>query len=47
MNTDKQQLKSEKASLKEQAINHRQTDGKAINQQEQQRRQKHQPRDKA
>lgn len=47
MNKDKEQLESEKTSLKEQAINHKETDGKKINQQEKQRRAKHQPRDKA
>jgi len=47
MDKDKEQMQSDKTSLQEQAINHKETDGKEINQQEQQRRQKHQPRDNA
>ncbi len=47
MSKDEKHLKSEKTNTKEQAINHKETDGKEINQQEQQRRQKHQPRDNA
>lgn len=47
MDTEKKNIKSEKASLKEQAINHKETDGKKINHQQQQRREKHLPRDTA
>ncbi len=47
MSKDKENLKKEKTSLKKQAINHKETDGKAINHQIQQRREKHQPRDTA
>lgn len=47
MHKDKEKLNKEKTSLKEQAINHKETDGKAINHQVQQRKEKHQPRDTA
>ena len=44
---DKKKLEDEKKSLKEQAINHKETDGREINYQEKQRREKHLPRDTA
>jgi hypothetical protein len=47
MTENDKRSESEKTSLKEQAINHKESDGKEINQQEQKRRQKHQPRDNA
>ena len=47
MSKKDEHLKSEKTSLKEQAINHKETDGKDVNPQVQQKRQKHQPRDNA
>ncbi len=47
MKQKQEELENEKTSLKEQAINHNETDGREINQQQQQRRQKHQPRDNA
>lgn len=37
----------EKQSLKEQAINHKEVDGKDINHQVEQRREQHKPRDNA
>jgi len=48
MNKDKSnKIEKDKTSLGEQAINHKESDGKEINQQVQQRREKHQPRDNA
>lgn len=47
MSNKKEQIKKEKQSLGEQAINHRETEGVDINQQQKQRREKHQPRDTA
>jgi len=44
---EKEQINKEKQGLSEQAINHRETDGVDINQQQKQRREKHQPRDNA
>lgn len=47
MDKEKNELENEKTSLKEQAINQKETDDRAINYQEKQRREKHQPRDNA
>jgi len=43
----KEEVKKDKQSLSEQAINHRESEGVDINYQEKQRREKHQPRDTA
>ncbi len=47
MEKDKNKIKKHKQSIGEQAINHKETDGKDINYQEKQRQEKHQPRDNA
>lgn len=49
MNMDKKSKhqKHEEQSKSEQAINHKETDGKKINHQVEKRREKHQPRDTA
>jgi len=47
MSDDKNKIDKQKQCLSEQAINHRETDGVDINQQQKQRREKHQPRDTA
>jgi len=47
MSDDKNRIDEQKQGLSEQAINHRETDGVDINQQQKQRREKHQPRDTA
>lgn len=47
MKEEDENLKSEKTSLKEQAINHRETDGKDVSPQVEQKREKHLPRDNA
>jgi|GEM_PF-3008746 hypothetical protein len=47
MKTDDEKRKEEKTSIKEQAINHKEVDGKQINHQVEQRKEQHQPRDNA
>ncbi len=47
MDKNKKKLEQDKQAKKEQAINRKATDGKEINPQQTQRREKHQPRDKA
>ncbi|MGB6152746.1 MAG: hypothetical protein WBG48_12205 [Pricia sp.] len=48
MSDDKSnKIEKDKTSLGEKAINHNETDGKDINHQVKQRREKHQPRDNA
>ncbi|GAA0872867.1 hypothetical protein GCM10009117_20140 [Gangjinia marincola] len=43
----KEELEKQKQSIKEQAINHSETQGMDINHQVEQRREQHQPRDTA
>lgn len=47
MKDKKNKIEKDTQSIGEQAINHKETDGKKINYQEKQRQEKHQPRDKA
>lgn len=48
MSDDKNnKIEKDKTSLGEKAINHKESSGKEINQQVQQRKEKHQPRDNA
>ncbi len=47
MGKSKNKIQKNKQSLEEQAINHKETDGKEVNPQVKQRREKHQPRDTA
>lgn len=47
MDDGKKILENENTRVKEQAINHKETDGRNINYQEKQRREKHHPRDNA
>ncbi len=44
---NKNKIEKNKQSIGEQAINHKETDGKDVNQQIKQRKEKHQPRDTA
>ncbi len=44
---DKNKIQKDKQSIGEKAINHKESDGKDINHQEKQRKEKHQPRDNA
>lgn len=46
-NKKENKIEKNKQSIGEQAINHKETDGKKINHQVKQRQEKHQPRDNA